>query len=51
MNFFKKNQHLIVAAIGILLTVCGVALTIAAAIEAKKARGLNLEDTSIAIEE
>ena len=51
MNFFKKNQHIIVAAIGIFLTVCGIALTIVAVIENKKAKGLIEENTSDAIEE
>ena len=44
MESIQKNKNLIFAAIGIFLAVCGIALTIAAVLESKKAKALIAED-------
>lgn len=38
MEFVKKQQHIILAFVGILITICGVALTLSSVFKMKKAR-------------
>lgn len=51
MECIKKNKNLIIAAVGVFLAVCGIALTIAAVLESKKAKALVAEDGVSEIEE
>ena len=51
MNSFEKNKHLIFAAVGILVTICGIVLTILAVVESRKAEAVIDEDTNSRIEE
>lgn len=44
MESIKKNKNLLFAVIGIFLTVCGIAITIAAVLESKKSKALITED-------
>ncbi len=49
MEFIKKNQHLIFVVFGILIAICGIAMTVIAVIESKKGNKLLSEDNTPAI--
>lgn len=51
MEFLRNNKNTILAVVGVLITVCGILMTVAAVVENKKQRKMVVSEDIPSIEE